>query len=250
MADIKKVKKGCTKAILIYLGLGLYGFICAILGWGLNDIFKGHHDRPIGNTTDTEIHAPSPEEECVGLLYTILGSDSGHAMSGRQIAALDDGVLETDWAGSVLSPDALKGLFSINLPTNDTDNLPRMGLYKESVSGGTINFSTADAQLANHSITSDEFPIRPACQADIRIVYEDWCTSESLPEESERMLVEQRGNGILTLYHTVMRRGDNDERIYFPEYRNIVVYVYPDGDSLLTTCGYEATKRIYRYQKQ
>ena len=47
MADLKKVRKGCAKAILIYLGLGVYGFICAALGWACNDFFTGHHDRPI-----------------------------------------------------------------------------------------------------------------------------------------------------------------------------------------------------------
>lgn len=47
MADLKKVRKGCVKAILIYLGLGVYGFICAALGWACNDFFTGHHDRPI-----------------------------------------------------------------------------------------------------------------------------------------------------------------------------------------------------------
>ena len=63
------------------------------------------------------------------------------------------------------------------------------------------------------------------------------------------MLVEQRGNGIVTLYHTVSYKGDEEgERVYFPEYRNIIVYVYPDGDSLMTSCGYEETKRIYRYK--
>ena len=47
MADLRKVRKGCTKAILIYLGLGVYGFICAVIGWTCNDIFTGHHDRPV-----------------------------------------------------------------------------------------------------------------------------------------------------------------------------------------------------------
>ena len=46
MADLKKVRKGCAKAILIYLGLGVYGFICAALGWACNDFFTGHHDSP------------------------------------------------------------------------------------------------------------------------------------------------------------------------------------------------------------
>ncbi len=203
----------------------------------------------IGIVGSDGIHAPSPEEECVSLLFDILMSDSGHAMSGRQIAGLDDGALETEWAACVLSPGAMKGLFCVNLPTNASDNLPRMGVYKDAVSNGTITFSKADAALEQQSMASTEDPIRPACQADIRIVYYDWESPECLPEKSERMLVEQRGQGILTLYHTVARRGDRDERIYFPEYRNIVIYVYPDADSLLTTCGYEATKRIYRYEK-
>ena len=47
MADLKKVRKGCAKAILIYLGLGVYGFICAALGWACNDFFTGHHDSPV-----------------------------------------------------------------------------------------------------------------------------------------------------------------------------------------------------------
>lgn len=45
MADIKRVKKGCAKAVLIYLGLGVYGFICAIMGWFFNDFFTGHSDH-------------------------------------------------------------------------------------------------------------------------------------------------------------------------------------------------------------
>jgi hypothetical protein len=53
MTELKKVRKGCTKAILIYLGLGVYGFICAILGWVCNDFFTGHHDHPIKEVVDS-----------------------------------------------------------------------------------------------------------------------------------------------------------------------------------------------------
>ena len=53
MTELKKVRKGCTKAILIYLGLGVYGFICAILGWACNDFFTGHHDHPIKEVVDS-----------------------------------------------------------------------------------------------------------------------------------------------------------------------------------------------------
>lgn len=195
-----------------------------------------------------DIHVPFPEEQCLQLVCEHLMSTSGHAMTGRQLAALGDSFLvaNREKLTGLYSVDDMMGLFSINLPTNETDNVPRMGVYRDSLSGGTITFSPADSQLAKESAESSEFPIRPICQADIRIVYEVY---DRLPEKSERMLVEQRGNGIVTLYHTVSRRGDEEgERIFFPEYRNIIVYVYPDGDSLMTSCGYEKTKRIYRYK--
>lgn len=197
---------------------------------------------------EADIDAPSPEEQCVQLVCEHLMSTSGHAMTGRQLAALGDSFLVANRERLMgrYSVDEMMGLFSINLPTNETDNVPRMGVYLDSLSGGTITFSPADSLLAKESAESTEFPIRPICQADIRIIYENYY---SLPKESERMLVEQRGNGIVTLYHTVSYKGDEEgERVYFPEYRNIIVYVYPDGDSLMTSCGYEETKRIYRYK--
>lgn len=197
---------------------------------------------------EADIDAPSPEEQCVQLVCEHLMSTSGHAMTGRQLAALGDSFLVANRERLMgrYSVDEMMGLFSINLPTNETDNVPRMGVYLDSLSGGTITFSPADSLLAKESAESTEFPIRPICQADIHIIYENYY---SLPKESERMLVEQRGNGIVTLYHTVSYKGDEEgERVYFPEYRNIIVYVYPDGDSLMTSCGYEETKRIYRYK--
>lgn len=206
---------------------------------------SGSRDNGSGGT---DIHVPSPEVQCVQLVCEILEGTSGHAMTGRQLAALGDSILEANhenWAG-MYSIDDMRGLFSVNLPTNETDNVPRMGAYRDSLSGGTITFSPADYQLAKESSESTEFPIRPICQADIRIVYEPF---DNLPEKTERMLVEQRGNGIVTLYHIVFRKGEKEgERIYFPEYRNIIIYVYPDGDSIMTSCGYEKTKRIYRYK--
>ena len=205
---------------------------------------SGNRDNSAG---EAEINVPSPEEQCVQLVCEILMGTSGHAMTGKQLAELGDSFLDANqekWIGEY-SVDQMRELFSINLPTNETDNVPRMGVYLDSLSGGTITFSPADSQLAKASAESTEFPIRSICQADLRIVYDIY---DSLPEETERMLVEQRGNGIVTLYHTVSREGDEEgERIYFPEYRNIIVYVYPDGDSLMTSCGYEETKRIYRY---
>ena len=203
------------------------------------------HDNGGG---EAEIQNYSPEEQCVLLVCEILMGTSGHAMTGSQLAELDSSFLNANQEKLMgnYSVDEMRGLFSINLPSNETDNVPRMGVYRDSLSGGTITFSPADSQLAKESAESSEFPIRPICQADIRIVYEVY---DRLPEKSERMLVEQRGNGIVTLYHTVSRRGDEEgERIFFPEYRNIIVYVYPDGDSLMTSCGYEKTKRIYRYK--
>ena len=43
---VSKIRRGCLKAIGIYLGLSFYGFLLAILGWWLCTLLRGCEDTP------------------------------------------------------------------------------------------------------------------------------------------------------------------------------------------------------------
>lgn len=178
----------------------------------------------------TEYPEPAPEEQASAWLCDVLMSQEGCAITAERLAQL-------------------KGTGVINLPVNSDDVMPRMGKYENAETGATIVFKP---------YTNEKDTIKPICQADLRLAYHSWDTACHLPEGTcETRCIQNRGRGILAIYHIVHDYGprNGSHRCYedhpdgYPEYMGALLYVYPGADSLMYTCGYEASKRIYRYVK-
>lgn len=178
---------------------------------------------------------PNMQQACMNRLNHILMSDEGRAMTGKQLAELTD-------------PEKLRNMFQIALPVCDDDQLPCMGTYLNEETGGTIVFSPI-------TVEDPLDTIHAVCNAAYRIVYFDYEDSTCLLEAYDTVLVHNRGNGIMSFYRYVHRGGPNGgkHRCYdkhpdgYPEYGSLLLSVYPGGDSLVYTCGYEKSKRVYRF---
>ncbi len=185
--------------------------------------------NPAGNgVVDDNYPMPTMQEECVNHLHDVLMSPEGRAMTGVQLAVLND-------------TGRLRNVFSIDLPVCKADQLPCMGLYREVGEGSTFEFlplTTEDPLDTIHAV----------CQAVTTFGNED-----STPDT---LLVHNRGNGILTLFRYVHRGGPNGgkHRCYdkhpdgYPEYSTVVLSVFQGADSLIISNGYEESKRVYRYE--
>lgn len=173
---------------------------------------------------------PNAEERAVEWLGNIVNSPEGHTMTAGQLATLSEE----------------KSIRSVALPVNDEDVLPRMGIYRNEATGGTIQF---------RPYTNEKDTVNPVCQADLRIVIHSYYDASCLPDSAETECIQNRGKGILAAYRIVHDGGPNGgrHRCYdkhpdgYPEYWGTLMYVYPDADSLMVTWGYEASKRIYHF---
>lgn len=191
--------------------------------------------KSAGNSGEGDYPEPSRQQACMNRLYDVLMSPEGRAMTGAQLAVYAD-------------TTRLRNVFKIALPVGEDDQLPRMGTYRNDETGGTIIFR----QLTEEDPLDT---IHAVCQAAVRIVHFEYEDSTSLPQTGDTLLVQDRGRGILTGFRYVHRGGPNGgkHRCYdqhpdgYPEYASWVLAVYPGADSLLYTCGYEASKRTYRY---
>jgi len=217
---------------------------CLVMGMTL----IGCHSRTSQMTghNNTVIDAPLPEEEALSWLADVLMSEGGSSLTAEQLAHLKG----TDKIPGVMEPqndeDSIR---NINLPVNSEDVLPRMGKYENEETGATIVFKP---------YTNKKDTINPICQADLRLAWHSWDTQCYLPEDTcETRCIQNRGRGILAIYHIVHDFGPNEGRhdCYedhpngYPEYWGVLLYVYPGADSLMYTCGYEESKRIYRFVK-
>lgn len=182
---------------------------------------------------------PSPREECARHLNDVLHSSAGWWMTPEELASLSGG--ERD----------IKGLFDVGLPVNDTDVLPRLGVYRNPESGGFIKFRefTEKDELEPDTI-------HPVCAAEICMVFFDWESKASLPDSTDAFYhnyrVQNRGKGIFTLYHMCHRHcfcsHHDDHPDGFPEWLGAVFYVYPGADSIKVSVGYRKSHRMYYYQ--
>lgn len=171
---------------------------------------------------------PTMEEECAYYLYDVLMSPEGRAMTGAQLAVLND-------TGS------LRNVFHIDLPVCKADQLPRMGIYREAGESTTFEFLPLKAEDPLDTIHA-------VCQAITTFGYGD-----STPDT---LLVHNRGNGILTLFRYVHRGGPyggkhscyDEHPNGYPEYSSFVLSVFQGADSLIISNGYEESKRVYRYE--
>ena len=217
---------------------------CLVMGMGLIACHSG--TSQLTGHNNTVIDAPLPEEEAMFWLWDVLMSPEGSALTAEQLAQLK----WTDKTFGVMEPlnddDTIR---NINLPVNSEDVLPRMGKYENEETGATIVFKP---------YTNKKDTINPVCQADLRIAWHSWDEQCYLPEDTcETRCIQNRGRGILAIYHIVHdfghRNGSHDcyedHPDGYPEYWGALLYVYPDADSLIFTCGYEESKRVYRFVK-
>ena len=195
-------------------------------------------------TTDTVYPKPSPEEQALSWLCDVLMSKEGSSMTAERLAQLKG----TDTIPGVMEPEGAEDCMrNINLPVNSEDVLPRMGKYENKETGATIVFKP---------YTNEKDTLNPVCQADFRLAWHSWDKQCYLPEDTcETRCIQNRGRGILAIYHIVHDFGPNEgrHRCYedhpngYPEYWGALIYVYPGADSLIFTCGYEESKRTYKY---
>ncbi len=183
--------------------------------------------KPDGNGGEDTYPMPTMQEECVNHLYDVLMSPEGRAMTGVQLAVLND-------------TGRLRNVFCIDLPVSEANQLPRMGIYREVDGNTTFEFLPLTAEDPLDTIHA-------VCQAITTFGYED-----STPDT---LLVHNRGNGILTLFRYVHRGGPNGgkHRCYdkhpdgYPEYSTVVLSVFQGADSLIISSGYEKSKCVYNY---
>ena len=221
---------------------------CMVMGMALIACHSGTSQLTGNNAANdnTAIDAPSPEEDALSWLCDVLMSKEGSALTAEQLARLKG----TDKIAGVMEPlndeDSIR---SINLPVNNEDVLPRMGKYENKETGATIVFKP---------YVNEKDTINPVCQADLRIAWHSWDNRCYLSEDTcETRCIQNRGRGILAIYHIVHdfgpRNGSHtcyeDHPDGYPEYWGALIYVYPGADSLIFTCGYEESKRVYRFVK-
>lgn len=185
--------------------------------------------KPVGNGGGNDDYPmPTMQEECVNHLHDVLMSPEGRAMTGVQLAVLND-------------TGRLRNVFRIDLPVCKADQLPRMGIYRELGESTTFEFLPLTAEDPLDTIHA-------VCQAVTTFGHED-----STPDT---LLVHNRGNGILTLFRYVHRGGPNGgkHRCYdkhpdgYPEYSTVVLSVFQGADSLIISNGYEESKCVYSYE--
>ena len=183
--------------------------------------------KPDGNGGEDTYPMPTIQEECMNHLYDVLMSPEGRAMTGVQLAVLND-------------TGRLRNVFRIDLPVSETNQLPRMGIYRAVGEGTTFEFLPLAAEDPLDTIYA-------VCQAITTFDNED-----STPDT---LLVHNRDNGILTLFRYVHRGGPNGgkHRCYdkhpdgYPEYSSVVMSVFQGADSLIISRGFEESDCVFRY---
>lgn len=165
----------------------------------------------------------SLERNAVSRLSTVLNSDEGHAMSGMNLAHMED-----DYE-----------IFKVEIPVNDIDESPQYGkAYRNEETGSTIVFN---------DIVIEGDTISPIGTADLRTVVFDW---ETKPDTTITYRVHARGNGVYTFYDIkhegchCANHGKHPDG--FPEYAPCLVWIKPGGQELLITWGYERSNREYK----
>ena len=89
--------------------------------------------KPDGNGGEDTYPMPTMQEECVNHLYDVLMSPEGRAMTGVQLAVLND-------------TGRLRNVFCIDLPVSEANQLPRMGIYRAVDGNTTFEFLPLTAE--------------------------------------------------------------------------------------------------------
>ena len=155
-------------------------------------------------------------------LMGLLNSEEGQKMTADELNSLRASKKLGDKMRGAVGPD-------IQLPITDLDVLPRDSvLYTNPSTGSTLLFTLNDSTDSLNcvgTVTINQNVFR-------EIV---WAASSPV------LQLQARGKSLYTLF-------EYDEEV--PEWQGVIIYVYPDADSLLVTHGYEKPERVFRIVKQ
>ena len=168
--------------------------------------------------------------------------------------------------GSYLMADELKAMFSadnvtigdklkgstciVDLPLTNSDTRPKDSVGYVDVNSGSIMSFRFDVENGNLPNTLGK-------------VFIEWrenvwsiANGNANNPEYDTCYVESRGKGVYSLYYYEKQYKADRLQTYslgnpltVPERLGMLLFVYPDADSILVQCGSEESKRIYRYNK-
>ncbi|MBR3455144.1 MAG: hypothetical protein IKH26_07470 [Bacteroidaceae bacterium] len=163
-----------------------------------------------------------PDANVEQALISLLNSEEGKKMTADDLNSLRSSKKVGDKMRGAVGPD-------IQLPITDLDVLPRDSvLYTNPLTGSTLWFSfngRTDSLNAVGTVTINQKEFREVV----------WTASSPV------MHLQSRGKSLYTLFEY------NEDG---PEWQGVIIYVYPDADSLLVTHGYEKPERVFRIEQQ
>ncbi len=160
----------------------------------------------------------------MNLLGDLLNSDIGPTLSAEQL--LD----------SIESLNQRKEGFSIHFPATDVNARPKTdGLYVNPKTGSSLQFelTPADSLFGMGTVTIVQ-------QTEGELSF-----GTSSLDSIITLNVQSRGKGIYALYSTI----SDGESFTRRSWSRVLLYVYPNADSIMTTRGTEATTHVFRFSE-
>lgn len=159
----------------------------------------------------------------MNLLGDLLNSDAGPTLSAEQL--LD----------SIESFNQRKKGFSIHFPVTGENTSPKdNGIYVNPKTGSNIRFV----------LTPDDSLYSMGTATIVQQTAGELSFGRSSLDSVLTLHVQSRGKGIYALYSTSLNSDSITRRIW----SRVLFYVYPKGDSIMTTRGSESTTHIFRFQ--
>lgn len=129
--------------------------------------------------------------------------------------------------------------FDVHLPATDADTRPHTdGRYVNPKTGSSLQFVLSDTVDAPYGIGT--VSIRQQSYNELTFYDNDSTYVES---------VHAWGKGIYTTYKFVFKTDNKGNAGYERTHECYLMFVYPGGDSILTTQGYKASENVFRYKK-
>lgn len=178
---------------------------------------------------------------CLSLCMTLLtGCDpKGTAARNRLGYLLND---NPDMTAEALldSLEYLNGVtpdFDVHLPVTDADTRPHAdGLYVNAKTGSSLQFALSDTVDAPYGIGT--------------VTIHQLADEFFLNKDTMELMVHAWGKGIYTGYDFYTPSdSQGEEQQPARAHARFLMFVYPGGDSILTTQGYKASENVFRYKK-
>ena len=130
----------------------------------------------------------------------------------------------------------------------DIDTQPRDGRYVNAETGSSLTFNLGTTDDADYSIGMVEMDING-----------QFVMGATVDREPEMGYVQPRGKSVYTIYTLETKESDCEatdslacdtmpatqaKRCWVPA----LLYVYPSGDSIITTSGHESSTHVFRYE--